>query len=406
MYDVNYDEFEPVGQPDGGTYSTAMPTRKRHVGLAVAVSLLVILLCAAMTVISLFTVRVERSAGGTSFIFTERRADAPADEAELPALPAETPGTEQTVATEIHRSDDDTLSLSEIYRKVAPSVVSVICAVEPVPLDRSGIILSEEGYIVTSCSVVRGTGPITVLLSDGTECPAVAVGGDPLSDLAVVKIDAEGLTPAELGDSDALAVGEQVLSIGDPRGLELRAAMTDGIISCISRDLELDGRTMTVLQTNANLPAGGYGGPLINMRGQVVGINAEHLGTFASSAGNLGLAVPIGEAQNIVDELIDHGYIPGRPSLGVSGQSVSDTAQAYYHLPAGVYVEEVTVDGACDRAGIRVGDIITAIDGAAVHSFDELERVKNRYKSGDTVTVTVYRNDQIMNVTLTLDTIR
>ncbi len=408
MYDVNYDEFEPVGQPDGGTYSTARPKRKRHVGLAISVSLLVVILCAVMTMISLFTVRVEREAGATSLIFTERRADisANAPETEAPAPPEQTAEEEEPPAVEIRRPGPETMALTEIYSKLEPSVVSVVCEASGKPVERCGIIMSEEGYIITNCRVVRESGPITVLLSNGTEHAASVAGGDPLSDLAVVKIEAEGLVPADFGASASLAVGAQVLSIGDPRGTALRAAMTDGIISCISRDLDVEGRTMTVLQTNANLPAGGYGGPLINMQGQVVGINAENLGTFASSEGNLGLAVPIDDAKNIVDELIEHGYIPGRPSLGASGQSVTATAQAYYRLPAGVYVEELEPNGAAERAGIQIGDIITAIDGMSVGSIEELNLIKNRYKSGDKVTVTLFRNDELMSVVLILDNIR
>ena len=374
MYDVNYDEFEPV-EPSGGTYSTARPTRKRHVGFAVAVSLLVMLLCAAMTVISLYSVHIERQNGATSVVFTERNPDISATPAppETPAEP-DAPKLPAAPAEELLPQLSAAVSLSDIYSKVAPSVVSVICT--------------------------------TPEQTDGSEHIASVVGGDPLSDLAVVKIDAGDFVPAEFGDSSALTVGEQVLSIGDPRGRELRAAMTNGILSGVSRDLDIDGRTMTILQTNANLPAGGYGGPLINMRGQVIGINAENLGTYASSEGNLGLAVPIDDAKNIVEELIEHGYIPGRPSIGLSGQSVTAAAQAYYRLPAGAYVEDVELNGPADRAGIQSGDIITAINDTAVSSLEELNLIKNRYKSGDVVTLTVFRDGTVMNVSLVLGEIR
>ena len=379
MYDVNYDEFEPV-EPSGGTYSTARPTRKRHVGFAVAVSLLVMLLCAAMTVISLYSVHIERQNGATSVVFTERNPDISATPAppETPAEP-DAPKLPAAPAEELLPQLSAAVSLSDIYSKVAPSVVSVICTTPEQTL---------------------------VLMYDGSEHIASVVGGDPLSDLAVVKIDAGDFVPAEFGDSSALTVGEQVLSIGDPRGRELRAAMTNGILSGVSRDLDIDGRTMTILQTNANLPAGGYGGPLINMRGQVIGINAENLGTYASSEGNLGLAVPIDDAKNIVEELIEHGYIPGRPSIGLSGQSVTAAAQAYYRLPAGAYVEDVELNGPADRAGIQSGDIITAINDTAVSSLEELNLIKNRYKSGDVVTLTVFRDGNVMNVSLVLGEIR
>ncbi len=403
MYDVNYDEFEPVGQPDGGTYSTARPTRKRHVGLAIAVSLLAVILCAVMTMISLFSVRIERDAGSTSLIFTERKADISASqppEAAPPEPELAPPAEDATV--EIHPRFGDAMSMQEIYRKLEPSVVSVICATPDSNLERCGVVMSGEGYIITNCSVVREPGAITVLMYDGTEYIASVVGGDPLSDLAVVKIEANGLTPAEFGDSDQLEVGDQVLSIGDSSARELRGAMTDGIIAGISRDLDVEGRTMTVLQTNACLPSGGYGGPLINMRGQVIGINAQNLGNFASSDEHLGLTVPIDNAKNIVDELIQHGYIPGRPSIGISGQGVTAAAQAYYRLPAGVYVEDVDLGGAADRAGILPGDIITAIEGVEVSSLEEMNLIKNRYKSGDVIILSLFRDNEDMNVSLTL----
>ena len=408
MNDVNYDEFEPVGSPDGGTYSTARPTRKHNVGLAIAVSLLVIILCGAMTIVSLFSVRIEREEGATSVIFTERNPDitaAPMEE-QPPAPPEQVAGDAFEPAETARPFSADAMSLTEIYSKLEPSVVSVICTTaQDSAVERSGVILSEEGYVVTSCSIVRNTGAISVLLHDGTEYTASIVGGDALSDLAVVKIEAEGLVPAEFGDSDALRVGEEVLSIGDPRGWELRAAMTDGIVSGISRDLDVDGRTMTIVQTNASLPAGGSGGPLVNMRGQVVGINAESIGSF-SGGGSLGLVVPVDNAKNIVDELIEHGYIPGRPSLGLSGQVVTDAAQAYYRLPAGTFVDKLEAGGAAERAGLEEGDIITAVDGAAVDGPDALNRIINRYKSGDTVTVTVFRDGEERNYSLVLGLVR
>ena len=404
MNDVNYDEFEPVGQQDGGTYSTARPTRKRNVGLAVAVSLLVVILCAVMTLISLFTVRIEREEGITSLIFTERRTDISAGEPEaaLSAPSEQTDGEDAPPAAESSSTSDEPMSLTEIYSKLEPSVVCVFCN----SVQRSGVILSEEGYIITNCSIVRQSSPITVRLYDGTEHTASIVGGDPLSDLAVVKIDGKGLIPAEFGESDSLSAGEQVLSIGNSRGEELRAAMTDGIISSVSRNLNIEGRTMTILQTNAGLSAGCCGGPLVNLRGQVVGINAESLGSYVSSDSSFSLAVPIDEARTVVDELIDHGYIPGRPSIGIAGQSVTETAQAYYHLPAGVYVEEVTPGSSAERAGIQVGDIITAIDSIPVASLDELNLIKNRYKSGDTVTISLFRNGETQDIPLVLDIIR
>ena len=415
MNDVNYDEFEPVGQTSGGTYSTARPTRKRNVGLAIAVSLLAVIACAAAALVSLFSIRIERNAGSTSLVFTERNLDISAVQppAETTAAPPETavPGDEPTVQIRPH--EGEAMELSEVYRKLQPSVVSVVSSTinstssyVNTSMERCGVIMSDDGYIITSYRAIRDSVAITVLMSDGSEYVGVMVGGDLLSDLAVIKIDAEGLTSAEFGEPDQLAVGDRVLSIAGPTGRKLDGAMTDGIISCINRDVDVDGRTVTFLQTNACLPSGGYGGPLINLRGQVVGINTECLGASVRSNNQLGLTIPIDNVKRIVDELIEHGYIPGPPSLGLTGQSVTVAAQTFFQLPAGVYVEAVDTNGAAEQAGITRGDVITAVEDVPVSSLEEMNLIKNRYKSGDTISLTVLRNGEESKVSLTLGEIQ
>lgn len=407
MYDVNYDEFEPVGQ-SGGTYSTARPKRKRHVGLAIGMSLLAVIACAATSLISLYSMRIERSAGTTKVIFTERNPDISAAEPvdDVPEQPVRDERANGATLEIQKPCSEDPQDRQAIYARLIPSVVSVVSSSPDDSVECCGVIMSPDGYIITSCSIARNPAAVSVLLHDGAEHIASVVGSDPLSDLAVLKIDAEGLCAAEFGDCSQLCVGEPVLAIGDPMGRELRGAMTDGIISGISRDLDVEGRTMTILQTNASLRSGGCGGPLINMRGQVIGIAAGSIGAFASSDDRMGLAIPIDNAKSIVDDLIEHGYIPGRPSIGLGGQSVTSAAQAYYRLPAGVYVETVDPDGAAARAGVLPGDIITAIDGVSVSSLEELNLIKNRCKAGDVVTLGVFRNGQALQIDIILGEIR
>ena len=186
------------------------------------------------------------------------------------------------------------MALQSIYEKCIPSTVSILCTMPRGSATGSGVVLSSDGYVITNYHVVEGAAAVSVLFTDGRELPARMVGGDKLSDLAVLLVDAQDLTPAEFGDSDSLRVGDTVVAIGDPLGVELRGTMTDGIVSAINRNLTTDGRTLTLIQTNAALNSGNSGGPLINCYGQVIGINTMKIGDYVSSAGveGLGFAIP------------------------------------------------------------------------------------------------------------------
>ena len=415
MYDTNFDEFEPVDPSDGGTYSTAMPERKRHVGLAIGMSLLAVALCAGITLANLFSVRIERRGGSTSVIFTERKSEIPVSDAAADPLPDDFP--EPTV--ELNRpgwwvSETPT---QELYRKLQPCVVSV----EPdySTLDNpdtesgsgcTGVILSADGYIITCYHAIAQTGAVKVTLPDGTEYVAAKVGSDPTTDLSVLKIEAEGLSCAAFGDSDQLTVGEQVLSVSRSEDPRLGSVMTDGIVCALGRDLDFNGHVLSVIQTNACPPSGGYGAPVVNMRCEVVGIRVRSIGTMAE--GDLGLVIPMANAKSIVDELIENGFISGQPTLSFRSMAVPSSARAYYGLPAGAFVESVDEDGAAEAAGIMAGDVITGIDGLEVSSYEELDSyVKNNYKAGDAVVLRVYRANasrEVKEFTLTviLDEVR
>ncbi len=296
------------------------------------------------------------------------------------------------------------LSLQQIYEKTIDSVVSITCTLSSGTASGTGVVLSEDGYLVTNCHVVEDAQAISVLLTDGREFSAAVVGTDPVSDLAVLYIQARGLTAAEFGNSDSLRVGDLAVAIGDPLGVELRGTMTDGIISAINRDLELEGRTMTLIQTNAALNSGNSGGPLLNCYGQVVGINTLKIGTFVDSAGveGLGFAIPSTTVKEVVDQLISQGYVTGRPGLGLMGQSVSSHYQQFYKLPAGVCIITVTPDGPAAQAGLTTGDIIAAVDGKRITGTDTLTQVLYGYQAGDTVTITYYRGLKSHTVQITL----
>ena len=284
------------------------------------------------------------------------------------------------------------LSLQEIYKQNIPSVVSISTAYT----SGTGVILSEDGYIVTNAHVLEDAAAITIRLTDDRDFQAQLIGSDSISDLAVLRIEAQDLTPAQFGDSEILTVGDSVAAIGDPLGVDLRGTYTDGIISAINRDVNMNGRTMTLIQTNAALNSGNSGGPLINCYGQVIGINTMKIGAFSDSAGveGIGFAIPSATVKDIVDQLIRQGYVSGRPSLGVTGESLPLFYQHYYRMPAGLYITAVEPGSAAERCGMELGDILIGINDIRITDFNSLQAAILAYEVGDTVTVTVFRDGQ------------
>ncbi len=281
------------------------------------------------------------------------------------------------------------LSLQEIYKTTIDSVASISTSSG----SGSGVVLSEDGYIATNCHVIEDARSVSVILSDENTYPAKIVGADTVTDLAVLKIDAEGLSPAQFGDSNALQVGDAVVAIGDPLGISLRGTMTDGIISAINRNITVGNRTMTLIQTNAALNNGNSGGPLINCYGQVIGINTMKMsGSFTSATvEGLGFAIPSATVQEIVNQLITQGYVSGRPTLNFEGEYISLFYQRYYRLPAGIYIADLPGDSPLAAAGLEVGDILLSVDGTEVRDMDTLSGMLLGYEVGDTVNIRFYR---------------
>ena len=301
--------------------------------------------------------------------------------------------TGDDVTLVVSSPDAKSLSLQEIYKKAIPSVVSVEGSLHT----GTGIIISEDGYIVTNYHVVEGNTRVEICLQDQTRYNARLVGGDEKSDLAVLKIEANGLTAAEFGDSSALEVGDLAVAIGNPLGTELQGTMTDGIISAINRDVEVDGRYMTLLQTNAALNAGNSGGPLLNSAGQVVGINILKMSSRYSSVEGLGFAIPVANAKPIIEKLIQYGAVSGYPAIGITvrglrpGDTDVDSTQ-------GIYVESVNEQSDAYQKGLRPGDIIMAMDGEAVRSVAEMDQLKEDLAVGDTVELTIQREGEEMTL--------
>jgi len=263
----------------------------------------------------------------------------------------------------------------------------------------SGIIMNKDGYIITNTHLVDNSGYINVKIYGGGEYPAYLVGEDEASGIAVIKIEAENLVPAEFGDFSETEVGSNVVSIGNP--VEGSFAITDGVISSLCGTIKYGGFPVTVFQTNAQSGSGSSGAPVINEFGQVVGIiNTDMSAVYELE--NLSFAVPISVAKPVIDELMDHGYVAGRPALGLELIDIPLSVSAYYGMPVGIFVERVYEQSNAKAAGIIHGDIIVSINGIKISGMDELNEVKNGLKVGDKVTLGVVRNLEIHNIEVVL----
>ena len=296
------------------------------------------------------------------------------------------------------------LSLQEIYLQNIPSVVSISCSGYGSASTGTGVVLTGDGYIVTNAHVVEGAGSIDVLLTDDRVFSASIIGSDEVSDLAVLQIQAEDLTPAQFGDSAQLRIGDTVAAIGDPLGVKYRGTYTDGIVSAINRDVDMDGRTMTLIQTNAALNSGNSGGPLINCYGQVIGINTMKIGAFTDSAGveGIGFAIPSATVKDIVDQLISQGYVSGRPTLGIEGEALSTFYQHYYRLPAGLFITHVAPGSDAEAKGIEDGDMLLSINNQRLSTMEELKAILFDREVGEVVEAIIYRGGERYRVPLTL----
>ncbi len=294
------------------------------------------------------------------------------------------------------------LSLQEIYERIAPCVVGLTATSDRGSAWGSGVVIAPDGYILTNDHIIDTRDSATVSFSDGTELEAKLVAHDSQSDLALLKVEAENLAYAPFGDSDLLRAGDQVVAIGNPLGKDFQGTMTNGIISAISREVPYNGHTMTLLQTNAAINEGNSGGPLVNMYGQVIGITNMKMMSSDLSIEGIGFAIPTNMIQDIVEQLLESGYIPGRPSVGITVGAIPSNVAEYYDLPEGVYITEVAKDSGAEKAGLQPGDIITKAEGEAVDSTQALNAVKDTLQVGDSIHLTIYRDGQTLEKAIKL----
>ena len=306
------------------------------------------------------------------------------------------------------------MSPAEVYASTVNSVVSINCSSVSTNIfgqsvqsasSGSGFIITQDGYIVTNHHVVSGASSVTVTLHDGREYPATVVGSDSDYDVAVLKINATDLQPVTLGNSSNVNVGDSVLAIGNPLG-ELTFSMSQGIVSCCDRAINVDGTPFNMIQVDASINPGNSGGPLMNLYGEVVGIVSAKYSSYSdTTVEGLGFAIPIGDVQAIITDIMENGQVTDKPSFGITAGTMTEQMAAQYQIEQknGAFVYSVNKGGAGEKAGLRMGDVITKVDSTDIASMEDLTAAKKGHKAGDTVTVTYFRDGSSHTTSLTFD---
>lgn len=368
---------------------------------------LIVIFC-CFTLLALFAVSFKFFRAASAFILNEADKTKTTDNLMMTSVPSVTgtgSGFEMVIGTPTDGENPQVLvtDVSDIVENVSASVVGVMSESYQnfsQNSSGSGIILSEDGYIITNNHVVSGGDNITVILADGENLHAYLIGYDEQTDLAIIKIDREGLTPAVFGDSDQLKVGEAAIVIGAPGGVAFMGSTTVGVISGLNRNMIINNTAMSLVQTDASINPGNSGGPLINKYGQVVGVTSVKIS--ATEYEGIGFAIPINTVKPIAEELIEKGYVSGRPLVGVSVRTITRMAASFYGLPQGLYIDYVLPGSDAQRVGLRQADIITAINGEDVLSISGATAIRNTFEAGDVITVTVYRDRKLTDVEIVL----
>ena len=303
---------------------------------------------------------------------------------------------------------------AEVYASTVGSVVSINCSAVSTNIfgqrvesasSGSGFVITQDGYIVTNHHVVASASSVKVTMYDGKEYSAAVVGSDSDYDVAVLKVETTGLQPVTLGNSADVNVGDTVLAIGNPLG-ELTFSMSQGIVSCCDRAINVSGTPFNMIQVDASINPGNSGGPLMNLYGEVVGIVSAKYSSYSNTAvEGLGFAIPIGDVQAVITDIMENGQITSKPSMGITAGTMTRQMAAQYQIDKdnGVFVYSVDKGGAGEKAGLRMGDVITKVDSTEITSMEDLTAAKKGRRAGDTVTVIYYRDGQNYSTELTFD---
>ncbi len=322
----------------------------------------------------------------------------------------------QPVSVQVKNVDGQTKMVpAEVYASVVNSAVSINCSATSTNIfgqqtqtasSGSGFIITEDGYVVTNYHVVSGASSVEVTLYNGDTYDATVIGGDSDYDVAVLKINASGLQPVTLGESADVNVGDTVLAIGNPLG-ELTFSMSQGIVSSCDRAINVDGTPFNMIQVDCSINPGNSGGPLVNLYGEVVGIVSAKYSTYSSTTvEGLGFAIPISDVRSIITDIMENGAVTDKAYMAITAGTMNEQMAAQFNIDVteGVFVYSVVEGGAGDKAGLRLGDVITKMGDKTLTSRQDLSAAMKGYRAGDTVALTVYRGGQYIEVELTFDT--
>ncbi len=321
----------------------------------------------------------------------------------------------QPVTVQVKTVDGQTkMEPAEVYASVVNSAVSINCSATSTNIfgqqtqtasSGSGFIITEDGYVVTNYHVISGASSVQVTLYNGDTYDATVIGGDSDYDVAVLKIEASGLQPVTLGESADVNVGDTVLAIGNPLG-ELTFSMSQGIVSSCDRAINVDGTPFNMIQVDCSINPGNSGGPLVNLYGEVVGIVSAKYSSYSSTTvEGLGFAIPISDVRSIITDIMENGAVTDKAYMAITAGTMTEQMAAQYNIDVtqGVFVYSVVSGGAGDKAGLRLGDVITKMGDKTLTSRQDLSAAMKGYRAGDTVTLTVYRNGQYIETELTFD---
>ena len=309
---------------------------------------------------------------------------------------------EEGLRLQLEEKMGEELTIQQVYAAVNPAVITVVTNEQVGSSVGTGVLMTEDGYFITNAHVIDGGKSCWIILASGVTYDAQLVGYDAEMDLAVLKaVDAKGLPTARFASSDNAVVGDTVYAIGNPLGIELRGTLTNGIISAVNRDVEMDGRTLTLLQTNAALNNGNSGGPLINAAGQVIGINVMKMTNtsldYEATVEGLGFALPMSDMVFVVNDILAHGYFRGIPTIGIMVMTKSHEDGSTY-----VLVDSVTKGSGAEKAGLQAGDIVLAADGEAMDDINDLLMVRRNHGVGDTTVLTIRRGEKVFDAEIVL----
>jgi serine protease Do len=372
-------DYFPIGKirktegKDDSMQADKRTSRNKLTGILVALTVLLSLTLILMIVFDRPNTKGSGSPGGS-----------------LSAAP--TSSSNSLVLSEKPQKSSSILTTEQVAAKILPSVVGIVqyhTGSLTETGEGSGIVMSADGKVITNYHVIEGANRLEVVMRDGTKYQASVIGSDSRTDIAVLKIKATGLKFAQFGNSDECLVGEQVIAVGNPSGLQLAGSVTQGIISALNRNVDVGNGPMNLIQTDAAINPGNSGGALVNMFGQVIGINSAKIAQTGYEG--LGFSIPINTAKPVIDSILKYGYVKGRVKFGLNCKAIDSMTAQFNNVPTGIYIEYVEPGSSAQQNGILADDIITAIDGAKVTDTDTLIVARDKHKPGDEVTLTIYR---------------